>query len=94
MASNLQTDVPKLKNDTTIWIELPNDTMRKEVEREQGALLEFIKKTLENYAIDLHITVNEEVSKRYAFTPEEKYQKLLEKNPALDVLRREFDLDL
>ncbi|MEM8847314.1 MAG: DNA polymerase III subunit gamma/tau [Bacteroidota bacterium] len=93
LASNLLTDVPKLKDEHTIWIELPNHTMKKEVEREQGPLMNYLKQKLSNYSITLQITVNEEVAKKYAFTPEEKYQKLKEKNPAIEMLRKEFDLD-
>ncbi len=93
LASNLQTDTPKLKNDHIVWIELPNDTMKKEVEREQSLMLDHLKQKLNNHSISLQITVNEIVAKKFAFTPEEKYQKLREKNPALDVLRKEFDLD-
>ncbi|MGX1930652.1 DNA polymerase III subunit gamma/tau [Flagellimonas sp. 2504JD4-2] len=93
LASNLQTDVPKLKNENTIWIELPNGTMKKEVEREQSLMMDYLKQKLNNYSIVLQITVNEEVAKKFAFTPEEKYQKLKEKNPAIDLLRKEFDLD-
>lgn len=94
LASNLASDVPKLKDANTIWIELPNDTMKKEVEREQYDLIEFLKLKLNNYAISLFITVSETAAKKYAFTPEEKYEKLREKNPAIDILRQEFDLDL
>ncbi len=93
LASNLQTDTPKMKDEHTIWIELPNHTMKKEVEREQGPLMDYLKQKLSNYSIGLHITVNEEVAKKYAFTPEEKYEKLKEKNPAIELLRKEFDLD-
>ena len=93
MASNLHSDVPRLKQETTIWIELPNDTMKKEIEREQGPLLEFLKSNLQNYAIELKISVNEATAKKFAFTPEEKYEKLKEKNPAIELLRKEFDLD-
>ncbi len=94
LASNLNTDIPKLKEDTTIWIELPNSTMKKEIEREQFDLLEYLRVKLDNYALKLKITVNETTAKKFAFTPEEKYEKLREKNPAIDILRREFDLDL
>lgn len=93
LASNLQSDVPKLKNENTIWIELPNSTMKKEIEREQSLMLDYLKQKLNNYSITLHITVNEEVAKKFAFTPAEKYEKLKEKNPAIDLLRKEFDLD-
>nr|WP_299484777.1 DNA polymerase III subunit gamma/tau [uncultured Allomuricauda sp.] len=93
LASNFQTDVPKLKNEHNIWIELPNSTMKKEVEREQSLMMDYLKQKLNNYSITLNITVNEEVAKKFAFTPEEKYQKLKERNPAIDLLRKEFDLD-
>ncbi|WP_149276373.1 DNA polymerase III subunit gamma/tau [Pareuzebyella sediminis] len=94
LASNLNADVPKLLKDTTIWIELPNSTMKKEVEREQYDLMEYLKSKLNNYFIDLKITVNEETAKKFAFTPAEKYEKLREKNPTIDLLRKTFDLDL
>ena len=93
LASNLQMDVPRLTNDATILLEFPNGTMKKEVEREQGPLLQYLKEKLQNHAIELKISVNEESAKKYAFTPEEKYQKLKEKNPAIELLRKEFDLD-
>ena len=94
LASNLNSDVPKLLQDTTIWIELPNSTMKKEIEREQYDLMEYLKTQLNNYFINLKITVNEETAKKFAFTPEEKYEKLREKNPTIDLLRQTFDLDL
>ncbi len=94
LASNLATDTAKLLDETTIWIELPNGTMKKEIEREQFDLIEYLRTNLNNHFISLKITVNEEVAKKFAFTPEEKYQKLREKNPAIDILRKTFDLDL
>lgn len=94
LASNLHADIPKLKDETTIWIEMPNSTMKKEIEREQFDLMEYLKLKLNNHFISLKITVNEETAKKFAFTPEEKYEKLREKNPTIDLLRKEFDLDL
>lgn len=94
LASNLNTDVPRLKEDFTITIELPNGTMKKEIEREQFELMSYLRTKLDNHFIQLSITVNEESAKKFAFTPEEKYEKLREKNPAIDLLRKTFDLDL
>ncbi|WP_372974960.1 DNA polymerase III subunit gamma/tau [Muriicola sp.] len=93
LASNLNADLPVLK-DLTIHIELPNDTMKKEVEREQFSLMNYLKSALNNHYLELSISVNEETVRKYAFTPEEKYEKLREKNPAIDLLRKTFDLDL
>ncbi|UOB17231.1 DNA polymerase III subunit gamma/tau [Abyssalbus ytuae] len=94
LSSALHTDIPKLKNKNTIWIELPNDTMKKEVERDQYPLMEFLKKKLNNYHISLLITVNEATEQKYAFTPQEKYEKLREMNPLIEKLRKDFDLEL
>ena len=94
LASNLSIDQPKLLGDNTIWIQLPNSTMKKEIEREQSGLIKFLKTRLNNYDISLKISVNEEHAKRFVYTPEEKYEKLRKKNPAIDLLRKEFDLDL
>ncbi|MEJ2585613.1 MAG: DNA polymerase III subunit gamma/tau, partial [Robiginitalea sp.] len=94
LASSLSTDTPKLLKGHTIWIELPNTTMKKEVERDQLELMTYLKKALNNYSLQLKVSVNEETARQFAFTPEEKYEKLREKNPAIDLLRKTFDLDL
>ena len=94
MASLLSTDVPKLKNDTIICIELPNDTMRVEIERAQYPLLEYIRAELNNYDVTLEIDVNELTVKKYAFTTRDKYEKLKEINPLVERLRKDFDLEI
>ncbi len=94
LASNLSTDLPRLVETSVIRLELPNHSMKKEIEKEQLELLGYLRNKLNNHNLSMRISVNEENAKRYAFTPEEKYQKLREKNPAIDLLRKEFDLDL
>ncbi|MCX2719954.1 DNA polymerase III subunit gamma/tau [Lentiprolixibacter aurantiacus] len=94
LASSLATDVPKVSDGYVISIELPNHTMKKEIEREQSGLMNYLRKKLRNYDITLRINVNEEAAKQYAYTPEEKYEKLREKNPAIDLLKNQFDLEL
>lgn len=93
VASIMETDTPVLQ-DKTIVLELPNDTMKQELERIQHPLMMFMKKELQNTHIKLTIIVNEIAVKKYAFTPQEKYEKLRDKNPLLDKLRSTFDLDI
>ncbi|WP_223035063.1 DNA polymerase III subunit gamma/tau [Hanstruepera marina] len=93
LASILSIDTPKLQG-TTIHLEFPNATNKVEVERQQYELLGFIRKALNNYDINLSITVNEEMEKQYAYSPQEKYEKLKEKNPAITVLKKTFGLDI
>ena len=77
MASILATDIPRVEG-TNLYIQLPNVTMKTEVERHSYHLMTFLKKELQNYDIQLFIDVNEEAAKKYAFTPMEKYNKLRE----------------
>ena len=91
--SHLTMETPVLKG-TDILLSYPNDTIRLEVERDQGALLAFLANELENDHLKIKITVVESAVKRYAYTPEEKYAQLKEQNPLLDVLRSSLDLDV
>ena len=93
LASILSIDTPKVR-DTSIHLEYPNGTNKVEIERNQYELLGFIRKAVNNFDVNLSITVNEEMEKQYAYTPMEKYEKLKEKNPNLDTLRKTFNLDI
>lgn len=92
LASTLEMEVPKLKG-TAICLTYSNQTSKIEIENEQFPLLSYLHKALKNYDLHLDITVNEEIAKKYAFTPEEKYEKLKEKNPNIELLRQTFGLD-
>ena len=91
--SHLTMNVPTLK-DGMIHLEFPNQTIKLEVERDKFDLLTYMRKELQNYNVDLVIEVNELQVKRYAYTDKEKYEKLVEKNPNLEALRRAFELDI
>ncbi len=86
-------NIPVLK-DEKIHLELPNQSMKVDLENALPGLFQFLYKELNNYSVELIITVNEEASKKYAFTPQDKYEKLREKNPLIDKLRSSFDLDI
>jgi len=94
LAAILQIDTPKLINENTIRLEFPNTTNKIEVERQQFELLQYLRKAVNNFSITLDIVVNETLEKQYAYTPEDKYQKLVEKNKNIELLRKTFDLDL
>ncbi|TYC10138.1 DNA polymerase III subunit gamma/tau [Bizionia gelidisalsuginis] len=93
LASILSIDKPKLKG-TTIQLTFPTSTNKVEVERQQYDLMQFLRQNLKNFDISLEITVNEVMQSRFAYTPDEKYEKLKEKNPNIELLRKAFDLDL
>lgn len=93
-ASNLGMSRPTVKNDVEIHFEVPNQIVKTEILREENQLLEFLRKALNNYDISLQIIENEAVFKqKYAFTPRERYEKLLEANPLLEAFRQKFNLE-
>lgn len=93
LLSHLTMGVPKLEG-TLIHLEFPNETIKIEVERAKHQLLEFLRVKLQNHSINISIEINEEAEKKYVYTPREKFDKLKEKNPLIEKLRKDFDLDL
>ncbi len=93
LASIFEMETPQIK-ESSICLTFSNNTNKIELERAQYPLLSYLKKTLRNYDLHLDISVNEEVAKKYAFTPQEKYDKLKEKNPNIEILRKTFGLDI
>ncbi|MBP2833565.1 DNA polymerase III subunit gamma/tau [Aquimarina sp. U1-2] len=93
LGSMFAMNIPVLKEDK-IHLELPNQSMKVDLEQALPGFFHFLYKKLNNYSVELVITVNEEASKKYAFTPQDKYEKLREKNPLIDKLRSSFDLDI
>lgn len=79
---------------TTITLELPNQGSKIDFETEMNGLLGHLRGHLHNHNITIEVIVNEKVATKQAFTVQEKYNRLCEKNPNLDLLRKTFDLDL
>lgn len=84
---------PKLEGFTIVH-ELPNEGTKIEFERALNMILGYLRGMLHNHDIEIEIVVNEKMDMKKAFTPEEKYNRLKELNPDLEVLRRTFDLDI
>ena len=93
VASIMNTDSPKVKGNS-IALTFPNHMMKGEFNKTKPKLLRHLREKLNNYSIDFEIGVNEEDTKKFAYTPQEKYNKLLEKNKALAKLKNTFKLDL
>lgn len=92
LSSILGIDQPRLKG-TTIHLKFPNASMKEDLEKDKGQILEYLKRELNNYLIDFEIEVDKTVTKKYIYTDQDKFNKLAEKNPAVDLLRRTFNLE-
>ncbi|CAM3297079.1 DNA polymerase III subunit gamma and tau [Flavobacterium longum] len=92
MESLLLISDPKLQG-TTIVHELPNESAKIDFESGKHELVGYLRGKLHNHDIDIRVVVNESIDSRKAFTPQDRYNRLNEINPGLELLRKTFDLD-
>ncbi|MET0759964.1 MAG: DNA polymerase III [Flavobacterium sp.] len=81
-------------NGIAITLELPNEGSKIDFETEKHGLLGHLRGHLHNHNITIEVIVNENVETKQAFTTQEKYNRLCEKNTNLELLRKTFDLDI
>lgn len=81
-------------NGTTISIELPNEGSKLDFEKEMNGLLGHLRGHLHNHNITIEVIVNENVSIKKALNDQDRYNRLHEINPNIDLLRTTFGLDL
>ena len=94
IASILAAADPKLLENFNVQFMIPNKLMKEQLKIGKPKLLKFLRASLNNFSINITVIVNETVEKKFAYTPQEKYNKLLEKNSSLKSLKDTFQLDL
>ncbi|NMB72284.1 MAG: DNA polymerase III subunit gamma/tau [Bacteroidales bacterium] len=94
MFSALNNRKPTLENDTEVHLWMDNEVQIDDFNRDvKSDLLRFLRVELNNADIQIYTEVKvTEVHKRL-YTPEDKYQALSSKNPLLDRMRQQFNLD-
>ncbi len=94
MAAILSIGKPTLHDNFQISCTVTNSLMQDQFLKGRPNLLHFLREKLNNYGIDIAVILDETISKKFAYTPQEKYNKMKEKNPLIDKLRQTFELDL
>ncbi len=92
MESLLMINNPKLDG-LLIIHELPNEGSKIDFETEKHDLLNFLRSHLHNHEISIQVNVNELVEQKFAFTDQDKFERLMKINPNLELLKKAFDLD-
>ncbi|WP_269684495.1 DNA polymerase III subunit gamma/tau [Flavobacterium lacustre] len=93
MESLLLINDPKL-NGTAISIELPNEGSKLDFESELNGLLGYLKGHLHNHDITIEVIVNESFESKRSFNDQDRYNRLHEINPNIELLRTTFGLDI
>lgn len=84
---------PRLKGNI-IEIDVENMVQSDQLREGKIDILNYLRVELQNFALDLVSHQVEQAVVRKAYTSQEKYQAMVEKNPALEVLRKTFNLGL
>ena len=77
-----------------VHIELPNEGSKISFDENKYDLVNYLRKKLDNYDIEILITVNEKITIKQTFDPKEKLKHLNDLNPNLELLCRAFALEL
>jgi hypothetical protein len=93
MESLLLINDPVLKG-FNITLELPNEGSKLDFEKELNGLLGHLKGHLSNHDITIDVIVNESFENKKNFNDQDRYNRLHEINPSIDLLRITFGLDL
>ncbi|MDR7212436.1 DNA polymerase III subunit gamma/tau [Flavobacterium piscis] len=81
-------------NGTNITLELPNEGSKLDFEKEIHGLLGHLKGHLHNHDITIEVIVNESIESKRSFNDQDRYNRFLEINPNIELLRTTFGLDL
>lgn len=79
---------------STIQFSVPSDMNKVELEREFTEFVPYLRTSLQNHDLSIKVIVDEKTEKNFIYTADEKYERLKEINPIIDLLRQEFDLDV
>ncbi len=87
---------PQLVDEAYLLIKLRNKTQEYELNKERSNILSYLRRSLKNAVVNLsfEISLEEDKNSKKAFTVADKYKAMAEKNPALALFRKQFNLDL
>ncbi|AWG23646.1 DNA polymerase III [Flavobacterium faecale] len=94
MESLLMINDPKLVGTTQITIELPNEGSKLDFESEKIGLLGHLRGHLHNHDITIDVIVNEAMENKRSLNDTDRYNRLLEINPNIEILRTTFGLEV
>lgn len=93
--TTLKSQLPALKNDYTIEVEMNNGAQMDQFEKELKLdLTNYLRTELNNHKINIFTyLIKEEKTKNNLYTDEDKFKHLTKKNPNLGELKQKFNLD-
>ena len=96
LQSILMKNIPEINSDKRVNLNVDNEVMEDEINQNKIELMTFLREKLDNGSIQLNISVvkdnSENTNKLY--TASDKFKRMAEKNPAINDLKKQFDLEI
>ena len=92
--TTLNQRIPVLKPHFKLIFPIENKVQLNQIDMIKVDLVNYLRKHLNNYSLNLELPVKKLESKKHIFSDEEKYKALAKKYPMLEDLREKLDLDL
>jgi DNA polymerase-3 subunit gamma/tau len=85
--------IPKLTGNFVLELTLSSQLEREMIEEDRINITPFLRSTLQNSKIDFSFIINSTIQPFKAFTAEDKFKVMADKNPLLNDLRQSFGLE-
>jgi len=90
----LSTKMPVLKDQFKVEFSINNKALEEAINEDKMNFLGFLRNELNNFSIQLELTMVQTEDKANLYTATDRYKRLAEKNPAINKFRQAFDLDI
>jgi DNA polymerase-3 subunit gamma/tau len=95
MFTTLTMNKPHLKEGFIVELIIHNQAQENLMIESKVSLVDYLRKKLNNYKVMLNTVIEEQaVDPDQAFTNKERYQKMVQKNPDLEEMRKQLGLEL
>lgn len=94
LMSSLMGMVPPVIHGTSVSLEMPNEGSKLSFDENKFDLVNYLRKKLSNYDLEIEIKVNEEVKiQKRVLDKDDKLVRFIELNPAMQYMKEIFDLE-
>lgn len=90
----IQSNEPTLNADYSFEVNVSNVMLQNDLKSVERQLLGFLRKELQNSAISMKINMVEAPEKMRNLTPEEIYRQMVQENSALEILKKNLNLEI
>ena len=85
---------PKIDDNFLLHFPVESQALAEDLQTEKPELLTFLRKSLNNYVINIDFPVIAVEESKILYTPQDKLKHMLEKHPKLMYMKKHLDLDL